>query len=105
MAGVTFAEENGTSHEAEVREEDHLIHAALENNIDRIVGQCGGECACARCHVHLEERLYSALPAPTETELDMIDFTVAPRSASSRLGYQVGVREAMMGNVGTLPKA
>lgn len=80
------------------------MHAALDNNLDGMIGECGGACACASCHVHLEERVYEMLPAPTENEIDMLDFTAAPRSATSRLGCQVQVSDSMGGMVVTLPE-
>lgn len=103
MVKIIFAEADGSRHEVDVRPGNHLMQAALDNNLDGIIGECGGACACATCHVHLEDHVYKRLPAPVEYEIEMLDFTAAPRSATSRLGCQVQVSEAMEGIVVTLP--
>ena len=103
MVNITFVEQDGTRHEAKVNVGDDLMHAALDNNIDGVIGECGGASACATCHVYLEPRIIDLLPTPDPNEREMLDFTVAPQGDTSRLGCQVEVNEAMAGMIVTLP--
>lgn len=51
-------------------------------------GTCGGELACATCHVILAPASYAALARPTPEEEDMLDFAPGAR-ATSRLACQI----------------
>lgn len=64
-----------------------ILDAAHANNID-IEGACGGQCACATCHVYIPENLYAKHPASATDEQDMLDLAQDLRS-NSRLGCQV----------------
>ena len=50
--------------------------------------ECGGACACATCHVHVDPQWAAQLPPPTEEEIDMLDgaFDV---TETSRLSCQI----------------
>ena len=53
MPIVTFIEFNGTPHEVEVSEGTTLMRAATDHSVPGIDGDCGGQCACATCHVFI----------------------------------------------------
>jgi len=57
--------------EVEVPANKCLLDAALDNNI-RINHNCGGNCACSTCHVHIEKGIES-LSEMSEDEMDMLD--------------------------------
>jgi ferredoxin, 2Fe-2S len=61
-----------------------------------IKAECGGACACATCHVHVDESWTAALPEPTEEEVERLDdaFEV---SDASRLSCQLLVTPALDG--------
>jgi len=56
-----------------------------------IPATCGGMALCATCHIEVKKGLES-LPAPKDTELDMID-TLPNATALSRLACQIHVTE------------
>ncbi len=62
-----------------------LLDIALDNSI-RINHNCGGNCACATCHVHIEKG-YDTLNPPSEQELDMLH-EAEGRQDNSRLSCQ-----------------
>jgi ferredoxin len=68
-----------------------LLDAAHKFGID-IEGACGGQCACATCHVLLPEHLYTKYPPVSDEETDMLDLA-ADVSDTSRLGCQVRITE------------
>lgn len=67
MPKVTFLPEDIT---VEARPGTILLDVALDNNV-RINHNCGGNCACATCHVHIEKG-FDTLNPPSEQELDML---------------------------------
>ena len=54
MPKITFIEHNGTPHTVEIAVGKSVMQAAMENNVPGIDADCGGECACATCHVYVE---------------------------------------------------
>lgn len=104
MVKVTFLDSDGAENAVDIAEGEHLMHAALDNNIDGIIGECGGACACATCHVYLSPQVFDLLPEPSDIENEMLDFAVSPRRDTSRLGCQVKVTAAMDGMIVTLPE-
>lgn len=68
-----------------------LLDVAHKFGID-IEGACGGQCACATCHVILPANLYSNLKPAIEEENDMLDLA-ADVQPTSRLGCQVRVTQ------------
>ena len=55
MPRVTFVDRGGVEHVLEAYQGETLMELAKRNNIDGILGDCGGACACATCHVYVEE--------------------------------------------------
>lgn len=53
-----------------------------------IIAECCGACACATCHVYVEEGWYKKLPPPKPEELDMLDMALAVQP-NSRLSCQI----------------
>ena len=54
-----------------------------------IAAECGGACACATCHVYVEDGWYDKLPAPSDAEIDMLDMALAVEPGRSRLSCQM----------------
>ncbi len=61
-----------------------------------ITAECGGACACATCHVYVEEGWFGKLSPPSPEELDMLDMAVAVES-NSRLSCQIRCDPALEG--------
>jgi 2Fe-2S ferredoxin len=53
-----------------------------------ITAECGGACACATCHVYVEDGWLQKLPAPKPEELDMLDMALEVQP-NSRLSCQI----------------
>jgi 2Fe-2S ferredoxin len=97
MPRVIYIHSNGERHEVEVPIGHNLMTAATGHDIEGIVGDCGGAMSCATCHVVVEEPFAALLPAPDDTESQMLDFTAAPRQASSRLACQIVMSDVLDG--------
>ena len=103
MAKITYIEHNGTSHTIEVRSGLSVMEGAVKNNIPGIDADCGGACACATCHVYVDEAWTAKTGAPSAMEESMLDFAseVLP---SSRLSCQIKVTDALDGLVVRMPE-
>jgi 2Fe-2S ferredoxin len=79
------------------------MQAAVAAGIDGIAAECGGVLVCATCHVHVDPAWVARLPAPDDEERAMLEFTAAPRSATSRLSCQIRIDPALDGLTLELP--
>ena len=102
MPKVTYIEHSGKSHTIEVAKELTVMEGAVQNNIPGIDADCGGACACATCHVYVDENWFNKLPKLESTELDMLDVAYKPNKFS-RLGCQITVTDKLDGLVVKMP--
>lgn len=82
---------------------DTLLQAAHRHGLP-VEGACEGVCACSTCHVLLDSETFDSLPEASETEEDMLDQAFG-LTATSRLGCQVVLTEALDGITVRLPRA
>ena len=88
MPKVTYIEADGTEHVVNVPEGISAMEAALTNDVPGIDGDCGGQAACATCHVFVSAPWAERLPAMQTKENDILEFT-NERRESSRLACQI----------------
>lgn len=103
MPKITFIEHNGTKHEVEAEAGMTVMEVAVKNTVPGIEAECGGACACATCHVYVEEAWCEATGQPEEMEEDMLDFAFDVRD-SSRLSCQIKVTDDLDGLVVNVPE-
>ena len=102
MPKITYIEHNGKSHTLEVANGLTVMEGAVQNNIPGIDADCGGSCACATCHVYVDEKWFNKLPNKESAEEDMLDMAFEPKS-SSRLSCQLTVSNELDGLVVNMP--
>ena len=102
MPKITYIEDNGKSHVIEVSNGLSIMEGALQNNIPGIDADCGGSCACATCHVYVDEKWFNKLPKKESAEEDMLDMAFEPNKFS-RLGCQITVTDKLNGMVVNMP--
>ena len=102
MPKITYIEHNGKSHVVEVPNGLSVMEGAVQNNIPGIDADCGGSCACATCHVYVDEKWFSKLPNKENAEEDMLDMAFEP-SKFSRLGCQITVTDDLNEMVVKMP--
>ena len=102
MPKIIYIEHNGKSHTIEVAKSLTVMEGAVQNNIPGIDADCGGGCACATCHVYVDEKWFNKLPKIESAELDMIDVAFEPKK-NSRLSCQITVTEELDGLVVKMP--
>src|SRR5260370_34763444 len=73
MAKITFIDHQGTARTVEGDIGSTVMETAIKNNVPGIEAECGGACACATCHVHIDSAWETAVGRPTPMEEDMLD--------------------------------
>jgi 2Fe-2S ferredoxin len=104
MTNIIFIEPDGTTRPTIVPTGLTLLRAALDNGIAGILGDCGGNCTCATCHIYAEGPAAALLPAPREDETAMLEGALHP-CQTSRLACQLAVTTALDGLVVRMPPA
>ena len=102
MPKITYIEHNGKSHTLEVANGLSVMEGAVQNNIPGIDADCGGSCACATCHVYVDEKWINKLKDKESAEEDMLDMAYEPKKFS-RLSCQITVEDKLDGLVVKMP--
>lgn len=103
MPDITLIQDDSTRHEFEAPDGVSLMQAATGYGVPGIVAECGGQLNCATCHVIVDPAWAGRLDEPSAREVEMLDYTAVPRSATSRLSCQIVLSAALQGLVVTLP--
>ncbi len=102
MARITYIAVDGTARTLDVADGETLMNAAVDNGVPGIDGDCGGNCACATCHVHVDAAWLAAAGEPSDMETAMLDFAEGV-TADSRLACQIVASPALDGMVVRTP--
>ena len=102
MIKITFVQPDGTAKSVDATEGLSLMEVAMRNNIQGIVAECGGQCSCATCHVHIDDTFFERVGPAVDDEEDMLDFA-EERVATSRLGCQVSIEQELDGMTVRIP--
>lgn len=89
MPKVTYIATDGTETTLEARDGDSVMETAVKNGVKGIVAECGGACACATCHVYVDDAFVDVVGEAGPLEDDMLDGAAAERLPSSRLSCQI----------------
>lgn len=87
---VTMTDVNGeTTVFDNVEEGTSLMELGKQNGVAGIMGDCGGGCACATCHVYVSEAWWNKVGGPDDIEFAMLDMVADVMKDTSRLGCQI----------------
>tara|TARA_R110002073_G_scaffold126703_16_gene271719 strand:+ start:6131 stop:6451 length:321 start_codon:yes stop_codon:yes gene_type:complete len=103
MAKITYIEHNGTEHTVDVAEGLSVMEGAVRNLIPGIDADCGGACACATCHVYVDEAWQAKTGERSAMEESMLDFADGVED-SSRLSCQIKVTADLDGLIVKTPE-
>lgn len=96
MSKIIFIEHSGTRREVDGIDGQSLMEAAVANLVPGIDADCGGACACATCHVHIDEPWCSKLEPMAATERAMLEAVSDPHP-TSRLACQIKFHAGLAG--------
>ena len=97
MPAVVFILPTGETRTVDVAPGTTLMTAAVKNGIDGIIGECGGVCMCATCHIYVRQEFFAKLPPALDTEEAVLEVTNAERLPNSRLSCQIKMTDALDG--------
>lgn len=102
MVKITFIQPDDSQQVVESEPGMTLMEAAKLHNVPGIEAECGGACACATCHVYVDEGWRDKTGSPSQMEEDMLDFAFDVRE-SSRLSCQIKLTDEFDGIVVRVP--
>ena len=102
MPKITYIDAAGSSRTVEAENGSTVMETAIRNSIPGIEAECGGACACATCHVYVDEKWSPVVGKPQPMEDDMLDFAFDVRP-TSRLSCQIKVKPELDGLIVATP--
>jgi 2Fe-2S ferredoxin len=84
---IIATDRNGDTRELEGRDGWTVMEILRDAGLP-ITAECGGACACATCHVYVDEEWAAKLAPKSDAETDMLDMALAVE-ANSRLSCQI----------------
>ncbi|WP_036264665.1 2Fe-2S iron-sulfur cluster-binding protein [Methylocapsa aurea] len=103
MPKITYRDSFGESRTIEAELGTTVMENAIRNAVPEITAECGGGCACATCHVYVDEAWLDLVGKPSDQEEDMLDFAYKVQP-NSRLSCQIKVTAELDGLVVTTPE-
>lgn len=103
MTKITFIAFDGARFDVEAQNGSTVMENAIRNSVPGIDAECGGACACATCHVYVDEEWTDRVGPPQPMEEDMLDFAWEPQQ-NSRLSCQIVVSDELDGLVVRVPE-
>lgn len=95
---VAMTDTNGERHEFDdVEEGTSLMELGKANGVAGIMGDCGGGCACATCHVYVDQKWFEKVGEPDDIEFAMLDMVADVMKDTSRLGCQIKMNDELDG--------
>ncbi len=105
MPKIVYISHDGNRTEIDVAAGENVMHGALYNGVEGIVGECGGALACATCHCYIDDTWAEQVGGPSsQAEVDMLENTAAPVKPTSRLTCQIAVAPELDGLVVHMPE-
>ena len=102
MALVIFVNADGTKTEIDIEDGISVMEGGVRGGIDGLDADCGGQGACATCHVYIDPAWADKLTAPSSDEKDMLEFAFEPDD-TSRLSCQILCNATLDGLVVRVP--
>lgn len=93
---VVVVDREGAEHELLWEPDQSLMEVIRDNDLP-VLASCGGNCACATCHVYAEPETFARLKVRSDDELDMLCETGVFRPDASRLACQILFSEDLDG--------
>lgn len=95
---VTFVQTDGVEKTlANLAAGESLMEAARMKNVGGILGDCGGSCACATCHVYIDPAWQAIVGMPDDVERATLEMVSDLYRPDSRLCCQIQMRAELDG--------
>lgn len=102
MIEIQFEQPDGRIVRVEAAAGLSLMEVAVKNGVEGIDADCGGQCACATCHVFILGEWFDRLPPKGEMEEAMLE-NAEDVGANSRLACQIEIGAQLDGLTVRMP--
>lgn len=102
---IIYIAADGTETQVEARTGDSVMQAAVANDVDGIIGECGGSMMCATCHCYVDDAWAEKTGAQRDGESDLLDCAASEVKPTSRLSCQIKMRQDLDGLIIHLPES
>ncbi|MEJ8474826.1 2Fe-2S iron-sulfur cluster-binding protein [Roseibium algae] len=103
MPKIIYVTSDGARIEVDAPVGSTVMENAIKNMVQGVEAECGGACACATCHVYVDETWVDKVGQPEAMEEDMLDFAYDVKP-TSRLSCQVKMTAELEGLVVHVPE-
>src|SRR5579863_298470 len=103
MPTITYLSSSGISRKIEVPSGMSLMQGALNQKVEGILGECGGNAMCATCHVYIDAGFLPGIPPASANEIFMLSIAAEGPAPNSRLSCQIKMTAALDGIVVRTP--
>jgi 2Fe-2S ferredoxin len=104
MPKITFTDHAGNERTVDADLGESVMQVARRSDVPGIDADCGGNCACATCHVYVDDAWLAKVGGRSEMEESMLAF--APNVTDhSRLSCQIAVTADLDGLRVTTPES
>lgn len=103
MTKITIVAFDGTRFDLDAANGSTVMENAVRNSVPGIEAECGGACACATCHVYVDDAWSERVGPPSPMEEDMLDFAYEVKP-TSRLSCQIKMTDTLDGLVVNVPE-
>lgn len=98
MITVTLVQTDGATRTLQnIKPGTTLMVAARDAGVAGILGDCGGGCACATCHVYVDAQWEAIVGKPDDIEFGTLDMVSDVQRSNSRLSCQIMLRDELDG--------
>lgn len=104
MIKVIYVAADGTRTGIDAKEGESVMRAAVANDVDGIIGECGGAMMCATCHCYVDEAWADHVGERADGEDDMLEGAASEVTSASRLSCQIRLTPELDGLVVYLPE-
>ncbi len=104
MVKVNYVSADGSVTTVEGEEGASVMHTAVANDVDGVVGECGGAMMCATCHCYVDEEWAGKTGSRNDGEDDMLECAASEVIDRSRLSCQIKLSAELDGLTVHLPE-
>jgi ferredoxin, 2Fe-2S len=96
MVIINVTTRGGEQRAIEGRTDGYLMELIRDNGVSELEGLCGGQLACATCHIYIDQAFAQYLPRISDFESELLDSS-EHRTPASRLACQIICRSELDG--------
>ncbi|KCZ53309.1 hypothetical protein HY29_03570 [Hyphomonas beringensis] len=97
MPKITFIDHSGEARSVDAVVGETLMEAGVKAGVPELEAECGGACACATCHVYVEQAFIQKLGAAGDMEQGMLEYAESSVQENSRLSCQIVISDDLEG--------